>query len=99
MFTEHRAELDTIHLATTLTKAARLVKQQHGGRTTPEAQALFALVLRDATPRLPQFTAQGLANSAHALASVGEFDAPFFESLADEVRQPSRLSGFDCRDC
>ncbi len=98
VFTEHRAGLDTIHLATTLTRAAKLVKQQHGGRTTLEAQALIASVLRDATPRLGSFTAQGLANAAHALASVGEFDAPFFVALAAEARQPDRLGGFDCQN-
>ncbi len=95
VFTEHRAELDEVNLSATLTRAARLVKQQHRGRSTPEARALIASALRDATPRLGSFTAQGLANSAHALASVGEFDAPFFEALAAEARQPGRLAAFN----
>ncbi len=95
VFTEHRAGLDEIHLTATLTRAAKLVKQQHGGRPTPAARSLIASALRDATPRLPQFKARQLANAAHALAAVGEFDAPFFESLAAEARQPGKLSGFD----
>jgi hypothetical protein len=94
LFTEHRAELNEIHLATTVTRAA---KQQHGGRTTPEARAPISSVIRDATPRLPQFKARELASAAYALASVGEFDAPFFEALAAEARHTAKLSGFDCQ--
>jgi hypothetical protein len=94
VFNEHRAELNEVHLSTALSKAARLVKQQFGGRTTPEARALILSVLRDASPRLGSFDAQGLANTAHALAKMGEFDAPFFEALAAEARQPGRLAGF-----
>jgi hypothetical protein len=95
VFTEHRAELGRENMGATLTRAAKLVKQQHGGRSTPAARALIASVIRDATPRLPQFEPRQLANSAHALASVGEFDAPFFEALAVEARQLGKLSGFD----
>ncbi len=98
VFTEHRAELDEIHLTATLTRAAKLVKQQHGGRPTPVARALIASVIRDATPRLPQFKARQLASAAHALASVREFDAPFFESLAAAARQPGRLAAFDTQN-
>jgi hypothetical protein len=99
VFTEHRTELDTIHLATMLTRAANLQKRQHSGHTTREAaQALVALVLRDATPQLPEFEPQALANSAWALASMGEFNAPFFEALAAEVQKLGRLSRFNSID-
>ncbi len=95
VFTKHRGKLDEIHLATTLSMAARLVKREHGGRTTPEARALVASVLRDAIPRLDDFGAQGLGNAAHALATMGVFDAPFFEALAAKARQPGGLGDFD----
>jgi hypothetical protein len=94
VFTEHRAELDEIHLTATLTRAAKLAKQQQGDQNTPAARALIASAIRSATPRLPQFKPREIASAAHALASMGEFDAPFFEALAAEARQPGRLSSF-----
>jgi hypothetical protein len=95
VFATHRAKLDEIHLATTLTQAARLVKREHRGRTTPEARALIALVLCDAIPRLGDFGAQGLGNAAHALATMCVFDGPFFEALAAKACQLDGLREFN----
>ena len=44
--------------------------------------ALFAALARAATPRLGEFTAQGLSNTAWAFAAAGQRDEALFAALA-----------------
>ena len=50
-------------------------------------EELFAVVARAAGPRLGEFTAQNLANTAWAYSTVGQPDAQLFKALSKEAKQ------------
>ncbi len=59
-------------------------------------EALFAALARTAGPRLSEFTAQELANTAWAFATAGQADEPLFVAFAKAVEL--RLDQFNAQD-